>query len=197
MQKKCRKCRRPRNPEKSPKSLGNSLGSLRRGSGKSRKSLFGLFPRLFGDFPWGSRTGGPGRHFRDFFGISGPKGPRDLCKGRAGSQDIPKKQGVYTNFFEKFAGILAFCPVARVRNPTEIVQKKTCSDELFNFGWILSGGFPSSERSCCDFRSKSANPKFGCRSCKEHCQNIAEKKTRERRSSPKIFYPKFYWRKGS
>ena len=23
---------------------------------------------------------------RDFFGISGPKGPRDLCKGRAGSQ---------------------------------------------------------------------------------------------------------------
>ena len=30
---------------------------------------------------------GPGRHFRDFFGISGPKVPRDLCKGRASSQD--------------------------------------------------------------------------------------------------------------
>ena len=28
----------------------------------------------------------PGRYFRDFFGISGPKGPRDLCKGRARSQ---------------------------------------------------------------------------------------------------------------
>ena len=31
-------------------------------------------------------AGGPGRHFRDSFGISGPEGPRDLCKGRAGSQ---------------------------------------------------------------------------------------------------------------
>ena len=71
------------------------------------------FRRLSGDFPdssrdfWvtflGSRAGGPRKHFgafsgfrgrrpretfRDFFGISGPKWPRDLCKGRAGSQAL-------------------------------------------------------------------------------------------------------------
>ena len=40
---------RPRNPEKSPKTR-NSLGNLGRVSRKCRKSLFGLFPRLFGDF---------------------------------------------------------------------------------------------------------------------------------------------------
>ena len=34
----------------------------------------------------GSGAGRPGRHSRDFFGISGPKGPKDLCKGRVGSQ---------------------------------------------------------------------------------------------------------------
>ena len=33
-----------------------------------------------------SGSGGPGRYLRDFFGVSGPKGPRDLCKGQAGSQ---------------------------------------------------------------------------------------------------------------
>ena len=50
---KCRKVSkmspglRPRNPEKSPKSLQNSLGSLRK---VSKESFFGLFPRLFGDF---------------------------------------------------------------------------------------------------------------------------------------------------
>ena len=76
----------PRSPEKSLKSLGNGLGSLRKVSGKCQKSLFGLFPRLFGDFS-GSRGRTP--HFRDVFGFSGPKGPRDLCKGRAGSQSKP------------------------------------------------------------------------------------------------------------
>ena len=66
---------RPRNPEKSPKSLGNSLGSLRRVPGKCRKRLFGLFPTLFGHF-----SGFRGRRPREtLFGISGP---RDLCKGR-------------------------------------------------------------------------------------------------------------------
>ena len=34
----------------------------------------------------GSRAAGSGRHFQDFFGISGPECPRDPCKGRAGSQ---------------------------------------------------------------------------------------------------------------
>ena len=48
---------------------------------------FWSIPGLFGDF-WGPGAGGPGRHFRDFFGISGPEGPRDLCKGRAGSQSV-------------------------------------------------------------------------------------------------------------
>ena len=72
---------RARNPEKSPKSLGNSPQIL--------------FPTLSGDSPETSRTvpetfwrlpgvPGPeanGRHFWDFLGISGPKGPRHLCKG--------------------------------------------------------------------------------------------------------------------
>ena len=31
-------------------------------------------------------AGGPRRHLRDFFGTSGPEGPRDLCKGQTGSQ---------------------------------------------------------------------------------------------------------------
>ena len=58
---------------------------------KSRKGLSGP--------PAQSRAGGLGRHFRDFFGISGLEGPRDLCKGRAGSQ---------------FSG-LNFWPSARVK----------------------------------------------------------------------------------
>ena len=49
---------------------GKCPESLRKVSGE----CFGTFWRLFG------------RHFRDFFGVSGPEGPRDLCKGRAGSQ---------------------------------------------------------------------------------------------------------------
>ena len=34
------------------------------------------------------------KHFRDFFSISGPKGPRDLCKERADSQTSGKKQEI-------------------------------------------------------------------------------------------------------
>ena len=55
------------------------------------------FWRVSGDLPdcpqdflgtfWGLGARGPGRHFRDFFGISGPEGPGDPCKGRAGSQE--------------------------------------------------------------------------------------------------------------
>ena len=95
----------PEMPKKSRKCLENvskmSSGpgtptSLQKVSGTVRKDSFDTFRRLSGDFPDRSRdfletfrgpgAGGPGRHFRDFFGISGPKGPRDLCKGRAGSQ---------------------------------------------------------------------------------------------------------------
>ena len=74
---------------KCQKSLENVSGTVREVSGESRESVWrvfleysGTFWRLFG----GPGAGGPGRHFRDFFGISGPEGPRDLCKGRAGSQ---------------------------------------------------------------------------------------------------------------
>ena len=55
--------------------------------------------------------------------------------------EIPKKHRTHKNFFKKFAQTLAFFPVTRVRNPTEIVQK-TCSDERFYFGWILWVDFP-------------------------------------------------------
>ena len=34
----------------------------------------------------GSRGPGIGRHFRDFVGISGPEGPKDLWKGPSGFQ---------------------------------------------------------------------------------------------------------------
>ena len=68
-----------------PKSLKKVSGTVREVSGESRESVsmesvFGVFRDFLETF-WG-----PGRHFRDFFGISGPEGPRDLCKGRAGSQ---------------------------------------------------------------------------------------------------------------
>ena len=134
----------PWNPEKSPKSLGNSLGSLRRVSEKFRVGFWqngffadfyfwaagffrGFCRRIFSRFcgkkcpekssrkipgkilqnlynknPRHISAEGPGQKsvervfsdcsrdfwrllgFRDFFGIS--KGPRDLCKGQAGSQ---------------------------------------------------------------------------------------------------------------
>ena len=66
--KKSRKCLpgppapEPRKVSKIFKSLGNNLGSLPRVSGKCRKSLFGLFARLFGDF-----SGFPGRRPRETF----------------------------------------------------------------------------------------------------------------------------------
>ena len=84
---KCRKmspgASGPEMPKKSQKSLGDSPASLRRVSGKCLLSVLGLF----GDF-LGSRGQRPWGHFRDFFGISGPEGPGDLCKGRAGSQNV-------------------------------------------------------------------------------------------------------------
>ena len=55
----------------------------------SPESVERVFSDCSGDFLEtfrGSGAGGPGRHFRDFLGISGPKGPRDLCKGQAGLQ---------------------------------------------------------------------------------------------------------------
>ena len=58
--------------------------------------------------------------------------------------EIPTKTVRLRELFEKFARTFAFFPVTRVRKPTEIVQK-TCSDELFYFGWIFSGGFSFSE----------------------------------------------------
>ena len=68
-----------RDPKKSQKSLKKVSGQ----SGKSPESVFGVFR----DFLETPGAGGPGRHFRDSFGISGLEGPRDeLCKGRAGSQ---------------------------------------------------------------------------------------------------------------
>ena len=60
-------------------------------SGTVRKDSFDTLWRLSGGFPdcspdfletfRGCGAGDPGIHFRDFFGISGPKSLRDLCKG--------------------------------------------------------------------------------------------------------------------
>ena len=86
----------PRNAEKvSPKSLQMVLGTVWEVSRESPESVERVFsdcPRDFLETFRGSRARGPRRHFRDSFGISGPKGPRDLCKGRAGPQE-PKKGG--------------------------------------------------------------------------------------------------------
>ena len=69
---------------RTPKSLQKVSGTVRKISGECRKSLFGLFPRLFGDFS-GSRGRRPRQTFSRLFRHFG-KGPRDLCKGRARSQ---------------------------------------------------------------------------------------------------------------
>ena len=72
-----------------PKSLQKVSGTVWEVSGESPESVERVFSDCSRDFLEtfrGSGAGDPGRHFRDFFGISGPKGPRDLCKGRAGSQ---------------------------------------------------------------------------------------------------------------
>ena len=61
--------------------------SLQKVSGTVRKDSSDTFRRLSGDFSDCSRDileAFRGSGVRDFFGISGPTGPRDLCKGRAG-----------------------------------------------------------------------------------------------------------------
>ena len=82
---------RPGTPKKSPKSSENiqkhSPDTFRRFSGD-----FPDCPRHFLETFSGPLAGGPGRHFQHLFGISGPEGPRDPCKGRAGSQKgLPKR----------------------------------------------------------------------------------------------------------
>ena len=91
---------------KGQKSLENVSGpGTRKVAKKSReqgeKTLSTLsFRRLSGDFPDCSRDfletfrGSPGRHFRDVFWHFGREGPRDLCKGRAGSQCLAEKSTV-------------------------------------------------------------------------------------------------------
>ena len=54
----------------------------------------------------------------------------------------PPKIPKYQKKHRKFTRTFAYFPVTRVRNPMEIVQKKTCSDELFYFGWIFWVDFP-------------------------------------------------------
>ena len=54
-----------------------TLETLSKDSPETSQTVTETLLRLFG---------ARGRHFRDFFGISGPEGLRDLCKGRAGSQ---------------------------------------------------------------------------------------------------------------
>ena len=85
MPKKSRKCL-PGPPAPEPRKVSKQS---REQSGKSPESVERVFSDCSRDFLEtfrGSGAGGPGRHFRDFFGISGAKGPRDLCKGRTGSQ---------------------------------------------------------------------------------------------------------------
>ena len=83
----------PEIPKKSEKSLPVPPA---RGPKKSGKSPEQTFSRLFPDFSdffeafsrhFGTPgAGGPGRLFADFFGISGPEGPRNSCSSPEGSQ---------------------------------------------------------------------------------------------------------------
>ena len=66
----------PRDPPRVWKKSRKSLESLEKVSKRSRKT----FSRLFPD--------SAGRLFSDFFGVSGPEGPRDPCKWSTGSQDL-------------------------------------------------------------------------------------------------------------
>ena len=86
----------PRNPEK-VKSLKQVSRGLRQGgpprvwkkSGKSLESLEKVPKRLFRYFfqtLGGPRGRRPQETFSDFFGVSGPEGPRDPCKWPTGSQ---------------------------------------------------------------------------------------------------------------
>ena len=57
-----------------PKSLQKVSGTVRKVSGECQKSLFGLFPRLFGDFS-GFRGRRPRETFSRLFRHFGPEGP--------------------------------------------------------------------------------------------------------------------------
>ena len=88
MPKESRKCL-PGPPARDPKKSPKSPGTLQKHSPDTFRRLSGDFrdcPRDFFETFWGPGAGGAGRHFRGSFGISGPEGPRYLCKGRAGSQ---------------------------------------------------------------------------------------------------------------
>ena len=69
----------PKSLEKVSKKSGESGKSLE----KVPKDFFETFSRLSG-----KRASGPGRLFSDFFGVSGPEGPRDPCKWSTGSQTL-------------------------------------------------------------------------------------------------------------
>ena len=84
---------------------------------------------------WVSLTGQERRKGRTRKITPPNRGPNPHPKSRN-----TKKHRVYTNFFEKFSRTCAFFPVTRVRNQRRLFRK-TCSDELFYFGWIFPGGF--------------------------------------------------------
>ena len=82
--------------EKSGKSLENvcSGKSLEKVPSRHFRDFFRTFrtvSRLFPDF----LGPGPGRLFSDFFGISGPEGPRDSCSSREGSQPLSAGFGFF------------------------------------------------------------------------------------------------------
>ena len=132
----------PETPKKSEKSLPGppapgppeSLEKVSKKSGESGKSLekvpkdfFETFSRLSG----GPGAGGPGRLFSDFFGVSGPEGPRDPCKWSTGSQNnfccVPD-----TCLREKQAGARAH------------LRKGLCNSGVLGCFWIWAGFWASS-----------------------------------------------------
>ena len=91
MPKKSRKCLPgPPAPEprkvskKSQEQSEKTLSTLSGDSPVTSQTIAETFSRLFGE----PGPEAPGDIYETFSVISGPSGPRDLCKGRAGSQPL-------------------------------------------------------------------------------------------------------------
>ena len=113
MPKKSRKCL-PGPPAPEPRKVSKKSREQSKKSPESVERVFSDCSRDFLETFRRSGAGGPGRHFLDFFGISGPKGPRDLCKG-AGSF-ATQNRNLYSVFLISggpfFAGCVFFWRVS-------------------------------------------------------------------------------------
>ena len=77
-------------------------------------------------------------------GVHGKRGLEIETQKPTQNPEIPKKHRVYANIFEKFAQTFSKT-LWHESGTQQKLFRKTCSDELFYFGWTFSGGFASCE----------------------------------------------------